>query len=105
MICRSACTAEYFINSSLCNCTTIYVIMYRLACTAGYFFKCTLCDCTAIYIIISRLACTAGYFFKCPLCNCKDGFEEEMKKFGVFVPEQDASWETEPSAYSGLLER
>ena len=78
----------------------------RLACTAGYFFKCPLCNCTTVYIsMYCRLACTAGYFFKCPLCNCKDGFEEEMKKFGVFVPEQDASWETEPSAYSGLLER
>jgi hypothetical protein len=35
-----------------------------------------------------RLASTAGYFLKCPLCNNKDKFEQEMKQYGVFVPEK-----------------
>jgi len=54
---------------------------------------------------VSKLAATSGYFFKCPLCNNKDVFNIEMKKFGIYVPEQDADWENEPGAYSALLER
>jgi hypothetical protein len=38
--------------------------------------------------LIYRLASTAGYFLKCPLCNNKDKFEQEMKQYGVFVPEK-----------------
>ena len=50
---------------------------------------------------------TSGYFFKCPLCNNKDIFEAEMKSFGVYVPEQDASWETHNNGalFEDLLER
>ena len=41
------------------------------------------------------MAHSAGYFFKCPMCNNKETFEAEMKLFGVYIPEQDASWERE----------
>ena len=54
---------------------------------------------------INSLAETTGYFFKCPLCNNKDTFELEMKRFGVFVPEQDAAWERDSNAFDSLLER
>jgi len=42
---------------------------------------------------VQRFADTSGYFFKCPLCNNKDDFIEEMKRFGIYVPEKDADWE------------
>jgi len=56
---------------------------------------------------IQKFASTAGYFFKCPLCNNKEIFESEMKSFGVYVPEQDAAWETQDNGtlYDDLLER
>ncbi len=54
---------------------------------------------------LEHLAKSTGYFFKCPLCNNKDDFELEMKKFGVYIPEQDASWERDDGAFVSLLER
>ena len=56
---------------------------------------------------IQKFASTAGYFFKCPLCNNKEIFETEMQSFGVYVPEQDAEWETQDNGtlYDDLLER
>ena len=51
------------------------------------------------------MALSAGYFFKCPLCNNKEAFEAEMKLFGVYVPEQDASWEREGDIFEGIYER
>lgn len=54
---------------------------------------------------MESLAKSTGYFFKCSLCNNKECFEEEMKKFGIHVPEQDASWEKEEEAFDDLLER
>jgi hypothetical protein len=32
---------------------------------------------------------------RCPNCNEMEAFTEEMKTFGIYVPEQDASWETD----------
>ncbi|ODM91913.1 G2/M phase-specific E3 ubiquitin-protein ligase [Orchesella cincta] len=52
---------------------------------------------------IQQMAFSAGYFFKCPTCNAQPNFQEEMRKQGVFVPEQDASWELEPNAFQELL--
>ncbi|XP_022248830.1 G2/M phase-specific E3 ubiquitin-protein ligase-like, partial [Limulus polyphemus] len=54
---------------------------------------------------VQRLALNAGYFFKCPLCNNKDLFNMEMLKYGIHIPEQDASWELEQNAFQDLLER
>ena len=51
------------------------------------------------------MALSAGYFFKCPMCNNKETFEAEMKLFGVYVPEQDASWEREGDIFDGIYER
>ncbi|XP_063889459.1 mucin-2-like isoform X3 [Scylla paramamosain] len=56
-------------------------------------------------LCLQMVALSAGYFFKCPLCNDKDIFLPEMKKQGIYVPEQDASWELEPNAFNELLER
>lgn len=54
---------------------------------------------------VQKMALSAGYFFKCPMCNNKDDFEAEMKAFGVYVPEQDASWEREGNIFDGIYER
>ncbi|XP_077996261.1 uncharacterized protein LOC144449570 [Glandiceps talaboti] len=55
---------------------------------------------------VQRQALSAGYyFFRCPLCNDKDQFQEEMLQFGIYIPEQDASWELEENAFQDLLER
>ena len=56
---------------------------------------------------MQQFARNSGYFFKCPLCNNKDVFETEMKAFGVYVPEQDAAWETQDDGalFDDLLER
>ncbi len=35
----------------------------------------------------------AKHHFKCSNCNNRDEFVKEMKKFGVYVPSRDASWE------------
>ena len=54
---------------------------------------------------VQRLALNAGYFFKCPLCNNKTIFQKAMLDYGVYIPEQDASWELEPNAFQELLHR
>ncbi|KAL5008056.1 hypothetical protein ScPMuIL_013637 [Solemya velum] len=55
---------------------------------------------------VQRFATSAGlYFFKCPLCNNKDSFQDEMLNMGIYIPDQDAAWETEPNAFVELLER
>ncbi|GFG39697.1 hypothetical protein Cfor_11102 [Coptotermes formosanus] len=54
---------------------------------------------------VQRLALSAGYFFKCPLCNNKTVFQKAMLDFGIYIPEQDASWELEPNAFQELLHR
>jgi len=52
-----------------------------------------------------KWALSAGYFFKCPMCSDKKSFIKEMKKMGIYVPDQDASWELEPNAFQGEYER
>lgn len=47
-----------------------------------------------------QLAQTSGYFFKCPLCNNSDVFREALVMKGVFIPDRDASWESEPDAFA-----
>jgi len=45
---------------------------------------------------VQSLAISAGKeHFKCPNCNDKEVFLQEMRETGVYVPEQDASWEKE----------
>ncbi|XP_023706470.1 uncharacterized protein LOC111863895 isoform X2 [Cryptotermes secundus] len=54
---------------------------------------------------VQKLAISAGYFFKCPLCNNKSTFQKAMLDFGIYIPEQDASWELVPNAFQELLHR
>ncbi|XP_067014862.2 G2/M phase-specific E3 ubiquitin-protein ligase [Anabrus simplex] len=54
---------------------------------------------------VQAFAMSSGYFFKCPQCNDKSHFEKAMLQYGIFIPEQDASWELEPHAYEELLHR
>ena len=39
------------------------------------------------------------------MCNNKEEFDKEMKKFGIYVPEQDAAWEREGNIVDGIYER
>ena len=57
------------------------------------------------FTCVQAYAKSSGYFFKCPMCNDTNKFPDEMKKFGIFVPEHDAAWEAEPDAFGELLER
>merc|ERR1719147_319980 len=51
------------------------------------------------------MADVAGcHFFKCPLCNNREEFSQEMQEFGIYLPDQDAAWET-GSAFDDQLQR
>ncbi|KAB0802719.1 hypothetical protein PPYR_04908 [Photinus pyralis] len=52
---------------------------------------------------LRQMALNAGYFTKCPGCNNNTDFIESIRMWGVFVPEQDASWELDRNAFSDLL--
>ncbi|XP_075555886.1 uncharacterized protein LOC142588226 isoform X1 [Dermacentor variabilis] len=55
---------------------------------------------------IQRQAISAGsHFFRCGHCNNQEAFQREMQDHGIYVPDQDASWEREPHAYEDLLYR
>lgn len=54
---------------------------------------------------LSKYAINAGYFFKCPLCQNEEIFRDEIPYRGVFIPDKDAEWETEPNAFQELLHR
>ncbi|ELU04201.1 hypothetical protein CAPTEDRAFT_128759, partial [Capitella teleta] len=55
---------------------------------------------------IQAQANSAGaHFFRCPFCNNKDNFQKEMLKLGIYIPDRDASWETESHAFRDLYER
>ncbi|XP_042356642.1 G2/M phase-specific E3 ubiquitin-protein ligase [Plectropomus leopardus] len=72
-----------------------YSVLKCPSCHASWFHR----DC------VQRQAHSAGlFFFRCTLCNNKDGFQEEMLRMGIYIPERDASWELEANAYSELLE-
>jgi len=45
---------------------------------------------------MEKYAMNAGcHFFNCPLCKNSEDFLEEMQQFGIYLPDQDAEWETE----------
>ncbi|XP_071800741.1 uncharacterized protein [Asterias amurensis] len=54
---------------------------------------------------VQRQALSAGYFFRCAICNNQTEFQDEMKRFGIYIPEHDASWEQEDNAYQELYWR
>ncbi|XP_046388613.1 PHD finger protein 7-like isoform X2 [Ischnura elegans] len=56
-------------------------------------------------LCIQKFALSAAYFFKCPLCANQKKFRDAMLKNGIYIPDQDASWELEPNAFAELLER
>lgn len=61
-------------------------------CKTGYFHRWCL----------ARFAVIAGYFFRCPLCNNTDIFRTVLPMRGIFIPNQDAAWESEPNAFESL---
>nr|KAI8735047.1 PHD finger protein 7-like [Biomphalaria glabrata] len=75
--------------------------------TSHYSLVCPSCKhCYFHKTCIQKYAISAGmHFFKCPLCNERETFQEEMLEFGIYIPDQDASWEREPDAFHDLLER
>lgn len=55
---------------------------------------------------IQQQALASGYyFFRCPICNNQKEFRDEMRSFGIHVPEQDAAWEREEGAFQELYQR
>ncbi|KAF6205183.1 hypothetical protein GE061_019350 [Apolygus lucorum] len=54
---------------------------------------------------LQRMALEHGYSFKCPLCNDTARFLDQCKNLGIYIPEQDSSWEREAGAYLDLLDR
>ncbi|XP_038073520.1 uncharacterized protein LOC119741723 [Patiria miniata] len=54
---------------------------------------------------VQRQALSAGYFFRCAICNNQEQFQIEMKKFGIYIPEHDASWEMDDNAFQELYWR
>lgn len=57
---------------------------------------------------LQRMAQSSGYFFNCPTCRSKNdkyGFLRHVKRFGIYVPQRDASWECTPGAFDDLLSR
>lgn len=70
-------------------------IMQAPCCKNGYFHR----------FCLARFAISAGYFLKCPLCNDRDIFRSVLPKRGVFVPDQDASWESDSSAFENMTSR
>ncbi|KAM9777959.1 G2/M phase-specific E3 ubiquitin-protein ligase [Neosynchiropus ocellatus] len=72
-----------------------YSVLKCPSCHASWFHR----DC------VQHQALSAGlFFFKCTLCNNKEEYQEEMLRMGIYIPERDASWESEANAYSELLE-
>lgn len=61
-------------------------------CKSGYFHR----------RCLARFAIAAGYYLKCPLCNNNELFRKELPLRGVFIPDQDASWETDSNAFEDL---
>ncbi|KAK7580235.1 hypothetical protein V9T40_000864 [Parthenolecanium corni] len=56
-------------------------------------------------ICIQKMALNGGYFFRCPKCNNNEEFRKEMWECGIYIPDQDASWELEPHAFEELAQR
>ncbi|XP_077530905.1 E3 ubiquitin-protein ligase PHF7-like [Haemaphysalis longicornis] len=55
---------------------------------------------------IQQQALSSGsHFFRCGHCNDQESFQKEMQTHGIYIPEQDASWEQEPHAFEELLFR
>ncbi|XP_022108679.1 mucin-12-like [Acanthaster planci] len=54
---------------------------------------------------VQQQALSAGYFFRCAICNNQEKFQLEMKNFGIYIPEHDASWEMEDNAFQELYWR
>jgi len=55
---------------------------------------------------IEAMADAAGcHFVKCPLCNNKEVFEKEMLRYGIYIPDRDAKWETDENAFEDLYIR
>lgn len=53
---------------------------------------------------IRKASMIAGYLLKCPMCSKRnDKYVKQIRKRGVFVPDQDAEWEQSQNAYASLL--
>ncbi|KAF6216021.1 hypothetical protein GE061_000358 [Apolygus lucorum] len=52
-----------------------------------------------------KMTLIRGYSFKCPLCNDDRKFLDQSKRLGIYIPEQEPSWEREEGAFEELLDR
>uniref|UniRef100_A0A1B0AMH2 PHD-type domain-containing protein n=1 Tax=Glossina palpalis gambiensis TaxID=67801 RepID=A0A1B0AMH2_9MUSC len=55
-------------------------------------------------LCMQKYALNAGYYLKCLWCKNVE-FRNAVKLQGIFVPDCEASWETEPNAYQDLRMR
>lgn len=53
---------------------------------------------------LQKYAYSSGVYFKCPLCNDINTLKEKLPEMGIFLPEKDADWEFDYSAYQNLNE-
>ena len=44
--------------------------------------------CSFIMCKFQMQATASGYFFKCPTCNNQDQFQEEMARYGIYIPQR-----------------
>ena len=97
--------AEPFVSDQKAACTICheaviakasYDVLWAPCCMKQAWFH---RDCT------QKMALSAGSYFRCPMCSNKGIFVQEMKRMGIYVPNQDSSWELEPNAFHELCER
>uniref|UniRef100_A0A1B0GBR7 PHD-type domain-containing protein n=1 Tax=Glossina morsitans morsitans TaxID=37546 RepID=A0A1B0GBR7_GLOMM len=55
-------------------------------------------------LCMQKYALNAGYYLRCLWCKSV-AFRNAVKLQGIFVPDREASWETEPNAYRDLCLR
>ncbi|XP_037913298.1 PHD finger protein 7-like isoform X2 [Hermetia illucens] len=66
--------------------------------------KCCDMDCWVHRRCLKEYALSAGYYLQCLWCKSKQ-FREDIRRFGIFVPDRDALWEREKGAFSELYEK
>lgn len=57
-------------------------------------------------VCLQRHASSCGlHCFRCPGCNNIDKFQQHLLTMGIYIPDRDASWESEDDAFQDLLHR
>lgn len=65
------------------------------------------CECNSAYMHLEcmrKWALAAGYFFKCVCSRQSEEYSDLIRSRGVFVPMEDAKWETTRGAYNSMYQ-